>query len=400
MYLDHYGLSCNPFQLAPDVTFFFASRGHRRGLATITYGLSKREGFVVVTGHVGAGKTLLIETMLAREPADDTVHVTINTTQLEADNLLELIALELGLDLPRASKAVMLRELGALFRRLWDQGQRVLLIVDEVQNLPPAALEELRMLSNFQVGAVQLVQMLLVGQPEFRVRLAEPQCEQIRQRVTATYHLTPLSAGEVPVYIEHRLDNAGWPKGKPLFSEEACRLIFQETGGVPRAINRLCDRTLLYGYLEGLTQIGAGAVEAVLADMREENLAFTGTPVETTGLSGAAQPRGEPLASNRRAKLDMEGASRRSPFRSDPPGGADHRHEPAYGADDGAALVVEPAPQAAFVAPAQPMITCDDHLALVSMVTELRDEVERHKVKLRRIMDLVAEGERLGRWPR
>lgn len=271
MYLKHYRLARHPFQITPDVNFFYDSRVHRRALATISFGLSKKEGFVVVTGEVGAGKTTLIEYLVTRGNLKDVVIGRISTTQLEAENLLELIAGELGIRKSGASKAAFLRDLNSFFLRIAQSGRSVLLIVDEVQNLSPGALEELRMLSNFQSRERPLVQMLLVGQPEFRARLASPECEQIRQRVIASYHLSPLKAEEIPIYIGHRLEQAGWRQGK-LFTEDAEARIFAETDGVPRRINRLCDRLLLYGYLEGLSLIDGRAVDSVAAEMRTENL--------------------------------------------------------------------------------------------------------------------------------
>lgn len=271
MYLEHYGLKHHPFQITPDVNFFFDSRVHKRALATITYGLSKQEGFVVVTGEVGAGKTTLIEYLLASGDLSKVVVARISTTQLEADNLLELIAGELELRKSGATKAAWLRDLKSFFLRIAQAGKYVLLIVDEVQNLSAGALEELRMLSNFQDKERPLVQQLLVGQPEFRARLGSPECEQIRQRVIASYHLSALTAEEVPVYINHRMQQAGY-KGDPVFTMKACVRIHDEAGGVPRKINRLCDRLLLFGFLEERSRIDVQAVDAVAAEMRMENL--------------------------------------------------------------------------------------------------------------------------------
>lgn len=199
MYLEYYGFDRPPFQITPDVNFFFDSSVHKRALATITYGLSKLEGFVIVTGDVGAGKTTLIEYLLSHGDLKNIVVARISTTQLEAENLLELIASELELRKSGATKAAYLRDLNSYFLRIAQAGKSVLLIVDEVQNLSAGALEELRMLSNFQNRERPLVQQLLVGQPEFRARLASPACEQIRQRVIASYHLSSLTAAEVPV---------------------------------------------------------------------------------------------------------------------------------------------------------------------------------------------------------
>jgi len=316
MYLEHYGLARLPFQMTPDARFFFESPGHKRARATVIYGLSKNEGFVVVTGAVGAGKTTLIEHLTASGQLRDAVVAQINTTQLESQNLLQLIAYALELPRVAETKAAVLRDLKAFLLDTARRGKRVLVVVDEVQNLSASSLEELRMLSNFQAQQDALLQMLLVGQPEFRHRLASPACEQIRQRVVASYHLAPLGPEDVGRYIAHRLQLAGW-RGQSIFDDGAIDRIAAATGGIPRRINRLCDRLMLYGYLEGRTELDADAVESVIADMRgeclegaavlpegDEGLGTSSGPIVFSGrINGYGTPQAPPLARQDRAEL-------------------------------------------------------------------------------------------------
>jgi len=346
MYLEYYGLARFPFQITPDARFFFESRGHKRARATIVYGLSKNEGFVVVTGAVGAGKTTLIEYLMSSGQLDDAMVARISTTQLESQNLLQLIAYTLELPEVPETKAGLLRSLQAFLVKTARRRKRVLMIVDEVQNLSRDSLEELRMLSNFQVGEDSLLQMLLVGQPEFRERLASPACEQIRQRVIASYHLAPLAAEDVVTYVAHRLDAAG-AQGRRPFTEAALRRIAEETAGVPRKINRLCDRLLLYGYLEGTSEIDADAVDEVVAETRREYL--DGAP-EAVDLSG-------------------QGGADPAPWRS-PPSNAGNGSAP----QDHAALPMNGSDQA----------------ALQRSVADLRRELAAYKQKVARIVDLVS----------
>lgn len=271
MYAEYFGLKSLPFQITPDARFYFSSRAHQRALATMTYGLSKNEGFVVVTGEVGAGKTTLIEVLLSSGRLNRATTAKINTTQLEPASLLAYIELAFGFETTGGSKAESLRNLGTFFARAAKSGENALLIVDEAQNLSTEALEELRMLSNFQAEARGVFQMLLVGQPQFNERLKSRECEQIRQRVVASYHLRPLTRDDVRQYVEHRLRAAGW-NGSEIFRPEALERVYQTTQGVPRKINRMCDRLLLYAYLEGHRQVDEDIVNTVEAELREEHL--------------------------------------------------------------------------------------------------------------------------------
>ncbi|MCB1770385.1 MAG: AAA family ATPase, partial [Candidatus Competibacteraceae bacterium] len=209
MYIDYYGFSAKPFQLSPDPRFFFGSSGHSRALAYLRYGLSQGEGFIVVTGGIGTGKTTLVKSLFSELDSRQVVAAQLVTTQLEADDLLRTVVASFGLPYEDASKAILLRRFEDFLRGHAEQGRRTLLVVDEAQNLPMRSLEELRMLSNFQVAERPLLQSFLLGQEEFRFTLQDPGMEQLRQRVIASCHLNPLSQDEIGPYIEHRLHIVG-----------------------------------------------------------------------------------------------------------------------------------------------------------------------------------------------
>lgn len=289
MYSEFYKFTGLPFQLTPDPRFFYNSQNHRKALAYLTYGLSQGEGFIIVTGDIGTGKTTLVDRLLSSLDSERFVAGKVVTTQLEADDLLRAVANAFRLPGAGGDKATLLRSLEAFLRRVHKEGKRAALIVDEAQNLPVRSLEELRMLSNFQEGARPLLQSFLLGQPQFRETLASEELEQLRQRVTANFHLGPMDAAETRAYIEHRLQLVGW-KGDPEITDDAFGLVYEHTGGVPRRINTLCTRLLLFGALEQRHTLDAAAVEAVLDDLRQETQAIVQTrrtqsaalaPVET-----------------------------------------------------------------------------------------------------------------------
>lgn len=270
MYNDYYGFSAKPFQLSPDPRFFFDSRVHSRALAYLRYGLSQGEGFIVVTGGIGTGKTTLVKSLFDELDADHVVAAQLVTTQLEADEMLRSVVAAFGLPYEDVGKAVLLKRFEDFLRERARRGQRALLVVDEAQNLPAESLEELRMLSNFQVATTPLLQSFLLGQEEFRATLQKPDMEQLRQRVIASCHLTPLSEAETRDYIEHRLRVVGWQGSEPRFRDEAFRALYQHTNGVPRRVNIFCDRLLLYGFLEELREFSAAAVETVGQEINQD----------------------------------------------------------------------------------------------------------------------------------
>ena len=269
MYESYYGLSAKPFQLRPDPQFFFGSKGHKRAMSYLEYGLSQGEGFIVITGEIGAGKTTLVRSLFRKLESEKIQAVQIVNTNLDANDTLRMVVAAFGLPYEDGSKATMLTRLEQFLRQCDQKGMRTLLIVDEAQNLSSQAVEELRMLSNFQTADKSLLQIFLLGQPEFRKTLLSPDMQQLQQRVIATYHLGPLDAQETKDYIEHRLHTVGW-NGDPSLSEDAFFEIYNFTGGIPRKINTLCDRLFLMGYLEERHNFKSSDVTEVIGDIQQE----------------------------------------------------------------------------------------------------------------------------------
>jgi len=268
MYEAFYHLQTKPFRLSPDPRFFFSSRGHRRAVAYLAYGAHEGEGFIVITGEIGAGKTMLAATLAQRLVPKNLVLGQIVSTRLNADDLVRMVAAAYGLP-QHDSKAVLLDRVAQFLTACDQQGKRTLLIVDEAQNLPLASVEELRMLSNIVKGNRPLLQTFLLRQPEFRTTLQSPEMEQLRQRVIATYHLGPLDPGETQAYIQHRLTVAGW-QGDPSFSPDAFAAIHQHAHGIPRRINVICDRLMLLGSLDKKHAFTAAEVALVTDEMHQD----------------------------------------------------------------------------------------------------------------------------------
>ncbi len=266
MYDQFYALKGRPFQLTPDPHFYFESGTHRKALSYLGYGLAQGEGFIVITGEIGAGKTTLVGHVMSTIDPQRLTAVKIVSTQVEGDDLLRLVAQQFGITEDHLPKAQLLQRIEAFLHAQARKGLRTLLIVDEAQGLSVSAIEELRMLSNFQLGGQALLQIFLLGQPEFRTLMNAPELEQLRQRVIATHHLEPMLANEVEPYIRHRLSLVGWTNN-PHFTADAYAAIYAATDGVPRRINALMSRVMLLGAVDRLTEIDAHAVEAVAADM-------------------------------------------------------------------------------------------------------------------------------------
>ena len=268
MYMKYYGLNAKPFRLSPDPHFFFTSTTHKSAFAYLRYGLHQGEGFVVVTGAAGTGKTTLMLTLLAKQSSRDMVIGKLVTTQLQPDDLLRSIAAAFHVD-ARGVKAELITRLQEFLQARARAKQRVLLVVDEAHNLPQNSFEEMRMLSNFQHGASALLQCILLGQPPLWEMLTRSNMEHLHQRVIAAHQLHPLNAEETRGYILHRLRLAAW-RGDPSFSAGAIKLIHRYCNGVPRRINSLCDRILLFGALEEIHHIDADVLAQVYSEWAVE----------------------------------------------------------------------------------------------------------------------------------
>src|SRR5688500_17188171 len=265
MYERFYELRERPFALSPDPDYLYPSRVHREALDYLRYGLESHAGFVVITGEIGSGKTTLLQTLLRGLDNETTVGRIVNT-MLDPRELLETIMIDFGLDPTGKGKPLILRDLS---QYLVDQrlaGRMVLLVIDEAQNLSLAALEELRMLSNLETEKSKLMQIVMVGQPDLRDKLQASELEQLRQRITVSYHLQPLDAGETANYINHRLRRAAL--GAPLeFPREVTGVIHARSRGVPRIINVICDAALVFGYAEERRQVDRALMDDVLEEL-------------------------------------------------------------------------------------------------------------------------------------
>src|SRR3954462_9297389 len=285
MYERFFQLRERPFALSPDPEYLYPSRVHQEALDYLRYGLESQAGFIVITGEIGSGKTTLLQTLLRNLDSQTSVGRIVNT-MLEPRELLESIMIDFGLDPAARSKPLMLRDLS---QYLVDQrlaGRLVLLVIDEAQNLGLGSLEELRMLSNLETEKSKLLQIVLVGQPNLRDKLAAPELEQLRQRITVSYHLPPLDADETHNYINHRLRHASL--GAPLeFPRDATDLIHARSRGVPRIINVICDAALVFGYAEERRIFDGATIQEVLQEL------------ETTGVlpavSGVERPAVSPV---------------------------------------------------------------------------------------------------------
>ncbi|MGR4891310.1 XrtA/PEP-CTERM system-associated ATPase [Sphingopyxis sp. LARHCG72] len=403
MYDQFYGFTGRPFQLTPDPHFYFESGTHRKAMSYLGYGLAQGEGFIVITGDVGAGKTTLVGHLMNTIDPNRLTAVKLVSTQVEGDDLLRLVAEQFGIEWEGQSKAELLRSMEQYLREQARAGKRTLLIVDEGQNLAISALEELRMLSNFQLGGHSLLQIFLLGQPEFRQTLFHsPTLEQLRQRVIATHHLDPMEPEEVEPYILHRLGKVGWT-GNPSFSSDAFEEIFDYSEGVPRKLNVLVSRLLLYGAVEQMNRITAQNVRSVVAEIEadrgidaatlaplpvEEVVAAAATAVAPTPapFSAPAPANEAPLEWPRRAAEPV--ADGPAPFAA-PAEAARVVTLSAPGAEED---ILELAPETVDApAPAAPAVDPEHLAALEAQIASLEERLVEQDAALRRVLDLLIE---------
>ncbi|MBK6413600.1 XrtA/PEP-CTERM system-associated ATPase [Sphingopyxis sp.] len=386
MYDQFYGFTGRPFQLTPDPHFYFESGTHRKAMSYLGYGLAQGEGFIVITGDVGAGKTTLVGHLMNTIDPNRLTAVKLVSTQVEGDDLLRLVAEQFGIEWEGESKAELLRSMEQYLREQARAGKRTLLIVDEGQNLAISALEELRMLSNFQLGGHSLLQIFLLGQPEFRQTLFHsPTLEQLRQRVIATHHLDPMEPEEVEPYILHRLGKVGWT-GNPSFSPDAFEEIFDYCEGVPRKLNVLVSRLLLYGAVEQMTRITAQNVRSVVAEIEADRGIDASTlaplPVEQVVAAAAAAVAPTPTsfaaptpANETALEWPQRAADGRPPFA-----------EPAPTRPEADVLELMP-----DVAPATAAIDPEQLAALEAQIASLETRLVEQDAALRRVLDLLIE---------
>jgi general secretion pathway protein A len=265
MYLDFFQLNEFPFNVTPDPRFLFFSRRHREAFDSLLYGVEHRKGFIVLTGEVGCGKTTICRSVLNNLPTNTRSALILNPS-LTAAQLVRSILLDLGLDPRGRDKLVHIAQLNRLLLECLEQGENVSVIIDESQNLDAELMEQVRMLSNLETDQHKLMQIILAGQPELKERIQQPELRQLRQRVMVHCDLEPLSPVETAFYIQHRIRVAG-PHAPARFNSEAVHLIHSRSGGIPRQINTVCDRSLLAAYVRKSHEICEEDVQNALIEL-------------------------------------------------------------------------------------------------------------------------------------
>lgn len=276
MYQKFYSFSAEPFRLSPDHDFAYAHKGYSKARAYMAYAFMREEGFVMITGRPGTGKTTLIGALIEYLGREDVKVANLVCSQLKADDLLKMVAYDFGIPLNIVEKGELLQRLTLQLRAWGRDGRRALLIVDEAQNLAVTAMEELRLLTNIQVDGRPLLQIFLLGQPELRELMLRPELEQVHQRIVAASHLRPLQPEETQAYVIHRLEVVDW-SGDPVFNPAVFPLLHKFSEGIPRRINLICSRLLLHCALEQRHRVEVADVREVILELQDENLAAGST---------------------------------------------------------------------------------------------------------------------------
>ena len=266
MYLEYFGLSAHPFRLTPDSDFMFMSEPHRRAKAYMDYTVWNREGFVVITGEIGCGKTTLIQKLLS-ELDENVVVAKVFQTQLDEVEFLQAVLVEFGLNPFNAKKVELLDMLNNFLIDQFLQNKQIVLIVDDAHNLSLKVLEEIRMFSGLETRKEKILHVIMVGQPQLNEMLEHPDMQQLLQRVKLRFHIRALTELEVGDYVRHRLSVVG-AANRALFPKETLPLIYKYAGGIPRLINTLCDTTLTCAYADHLKAITAGVVETAAKELQ------------------------------------------------------------------------------------------------------------------------------------
>ena len=266
MYLELFKLKELPFRLSPDPSFLYLSKNHARAKAYMESTIWFTDGFVIITGEIGAGKTTLIETFLS-ELEKDVVVAQINQTQLSANEFLQSVLVQFGFEPFQMKKAELIATLNNFLIEQYAAGRRVLLIVDEAQNLSTRVLEEVRLLSGLETSKDKVMRIILAGQPELNDKLDLPELAQLTQRVRLRFHLTPLTREDTDHYIQHRLEVAG-SEGREIFAADTFQHIFRYTGGVPRLINTLCDTSMMSAFALDRDHVTLEDVKSALSELR------------------------------------------------------------------------------------------------------------------------------------
>lgn len=278
MYEAYFRLHEKPFAILPDPSFIYWSKNHVRAYTMIEYSIINNAGFTVITGEIGCGKTTLIRHLLSQLPSDVVVGL-VSDTQVASGDLIRWVLLAFEQDFEQSSEVAAFRDFRDFVRKLAELGRRAILVVDEAQNLPIDGLEKLRMLSNVNVEKQNALQIILVGQPQLRALLQRPELTQFMQRVSSEYHIEPLPPNDVKGYIIHRIGKAGSPTA--LFSSRAIQLIAEESRGIPRVINVLCDTALVYAYAKGAAFVDSRIVKHMISDRQTHGIFVRASRVET-----------------------------------------------------------------------------------------------------------------------